>query len=549
MPPKPPPDPAGAGPNLLTAPLFHVTGNAGGEALSLPALLARLLTGPEIHGFPNLAAEQRGYFWRFLVRCAAKALRELALDVDAAASRRDLADALSRALADAAPAGAWEMYQPDPALPGFLQPPAPDGPPQTGGYAANPPSLLTGALGAKDHERKYDVVRQGDAEQMAYALIEYQTAAIYGGRGNYGSQISGSASGAGSGTPFMGARIGGSEGESFRHDVATVLRRWEQTRAEHGLRGRVWALWAQPWDGKGSLPSTELDPAFIPVARMVRLGALEDGIFRTVWFRPSDRARVDDLSGGGNLGDPFTPLVTDAKDPTVFKVRGTLGKGYDYAEVVGLLFGKLGERGARPSPSVQALRDADDGTRHDLAVLFEGVAYEQGKTGGFHRRLVLLPPGTVDVLAEPDSDLALHVRATNAEMLERVKDARGAVRGAARIYLTGSPGGRDADARADRATDGVEPRVDAIYLDRLVANAKRRVGGDETWQWTWGAELREIARDVFEAALPALPVSTVRRFERETGARSYLEHRLAQLADPASVLGTGAPSQPREVTA
>lgn len=505
--------------------------------MTLPELLTRLLTGPDVEDFPNLAAEQHGYWWRFMVRCAAKALHELGMSVEAAVQRNTLAAEIAGALADAAPPGAWDLYQPDPSLPAFLQPPDPEDRPLAEKWSANSPSLLTGALGAKMHERKPELVRELTPEQAVYALVEYQSGAIYGGRGNYPSQLMGSASGAGSGTPFMGASIGGSRVETFRHDVATLLGRWEAIRS--GPESNVWALWAESWDGKSRIQSRRLDPAFIPVARRVRLGAPdEDGRFRTVWFRPSEGPRVEDLSGGGNLGDPFTPLVRDPKDESRLKVRGTLGWGYNYTEVVRLLFGE----DARPSPSVEALRDADDGSRADLYVVFEGVAYEQGKTGGFHRREVLLPPGIADLFTDPDP-----VRATHAQMLKRVKDAKSALRGAARIYMTGTPRARDGDAaRADLPAGEIEPRVDAVYLDHLFTFADRQAGGDESWLWEWGGVLRDLARNAFRRTLPTLPGSLARRYERETAAWDYLGYKLAELAEPKTVLAAEHPAQ--EVT-
>jgi hypothetical protein len=531
-----------AGQNILEVPYLTIRDEFGAGVVTVPALLARLLTGPEIHDFPNLAAEQHGYFWRFAVRCAAKALHDLGFTVDEAAGHPDLADAITRALAAATPEGAWELYQPDPHRPGFLQSPIPGGKLAEGNYSAHSLRLLTSALGIKNHERKFEIGRELDAERTIFALVEYQIGAIFGGSGNYASQLMGSAVGAGSGTPFMGARIGGSNGETFRHDVAVMLRGWDRIRETNGLEGNVWALWAEPWDGTGSLPSRRLDPAFIPTARLVRLGAPEDGVFRTVWFRPTKRARVEDLTGGGNLGDPFTPLVPDPNKAGIRKVRGTLGKGYDYTEVVRLLFGEDAER----SPSVEALRESDDGTRPDLAVLFQGVAYEQGKTGGFHRREVLLPPSALPLFDDPDP-----VRTAHAEMLGMVRDAKSALRGAARIFLNGEPRPRDGDAgRVDLPALALEARVDPIYLAHLFGFAERQGSGDTNWRWEWGGVLRDLARDAFEKTLPALPASTARLYEREVEAWSYLSWKLRQLADPDSVLaGAGDEPEPEEVTA
>lgn len=534
-----------AGHDLLTEPLFTVATDDGPSRLSLSALLARLLAGPEVHGFPEVAPEQRGYWWRFLVRCAAKALHELGWTVDQAAAEpaAELAERLEVKLRELVPDGGWCLYQPDGAKPGFLQVPTPGGArPAAAGYSRRGVSLLTGAIGSKNHERKSESVRELAPEQAVYALIEYQTAAVYGGKGNYSSQLQGSKSGAGSGTPFMGAHIAASEPRTFQYDVRVLLSRWPETAQE--LRGEVWALWASPWTGTRAdvLPSVQLDPAFIPLARLVRLEAPIDGLYSVVWFKSTEADRVADHTaddkgkGGGLLGDPFTPRVDD---PTP-KVRGTLAKGYDYTEVVQLLFG--GEKGATPSPSVQALAERAPSAGADLSVVFEGVAYEQGKTLGFHRREVLLPAGVdrnaIAFLDEPRPLLEAHGR-----LLEHIAEVKKALRGAARIVLSGEPKPRPSDdKKAERPAALLEARVDGVYLDFLftAATANQRES-QSRWDRPLLEWLDQNAREVLREALAALPCSTNQRLEREVRAEAYLSGRLRKLR--------AEPDHPEEVTA
>ena len=515
------------GPDVLSDPLFAVLPDGPDHPLPLALLLARLLAGPEVEGFPQVAAEQRSYWWRFLVRSAARALHEAGLTVEDASTRpaADLAGVMETALRKASGEGAWPLYQPDPQAPAFLQPPTPEGSEPHLTYARNTPSLLTGAIGSKNHERKVDTARALTAEQTVYALVEYQTGAIFGGRGNYGSQLMGSASGAGSGTPFMGVRLGTGEGEAFRHDVGVMLATRDRIRRESGLRGEVWALWAERWDGTSPLPAEQLDPFFVPLARMVRLGPPgEDGCFRTVWFRPTSAARVADHTGGGNLGDPFTPLVPDARNPEVKKVRGTLAQGYDYLEVVNLLF-SVGKRPGTPAPSVAELRNAGIDHRPDVRVVFEGTAYEQGKTGGFHRREVLLPTEAAAFLADPDP-----VRETHGIMLGGVSDAKSALRGAARILLSGAPRRREGDdAKVEAPAARFEAEVDRHYVGALLRAAERHRNGDDGYRREWAAQLSEWARAAFRETRAAIPTTVTRRYEREVKAESWLEYRLRLL--------------------
>ncbi|MCC7494930.1 MAG: type I-E CRISPR-associated protein Cse1/CasA [Fimbriimonadaceae bacterium] len=516
--------------DLLQDPLLTIAGPDGRVVVCLPELLRRLLQGPEVTGFPELAPEQRGYWWRFLVRCATKALLELDCGPDEATT-----DDLRGVLRDLVPDGGWCLYQPDPARPGFLQVPTPN----LTGYVRRPISMLTGAIGSKNHERKADAIRSLTAEQAVYALVEFQTAAIYAANRGYESQLTGSRDCKGSGTPFMGARIRHSDVLTFRHDVAAMAGAYE-TMAEH-LRGTVWAIWCLPWDGQTPLPAVQLDPAFICLARMLRLASPEGGLFAAIHYRPT-HSTAKGASGGaprvqdpfarpakgkhpppsGVFGDAFTPVIATEDGP---KVRGTLEHGYSYTEVVMLLFG--GTKDARRSPSVEALVKAADLDRDDLAVTFEGVAYDQGKTLGFHRREVLLPAIGGDWLSDPTP-----IRTAHAHLLSVVDDAKSALRGAARIVLSGAPRPRSGDKKkADRPAAVLEQRVDACYLDFLFGAAAtiQEQGAAVRFDLPFLEWLQEAAEAALATALPELPVSTNQRFERELRAEAFLKARLRKL--------------------
>jgi len=510
-------------PNVLKDDLFTVAPDGAGNRLSLPTLIARLLAGREdVMAFPNVTPIQRSYWYRFLVRCAAKALRELGMDVSAAvaAGEVELRHRIESALSAAAGGEeAWRLHQPDPALPGFLQPPTPDGNPPDTSYTACSTSILTSAIGSKNHERKTDVDRTLNPEQLVYALVEYQSGVIFGGRGNYGSQLMGSAVGAGSGTPFMGVRIGSGYRETFRHDVTVFLDRWDHIRDRLEVRGPIWALWTVPWDGATPLPAKQLDPAFIPLARLVRVDAPDaDGRFSTVWFKPTNRERVFDHSDGGVLGDIFTPLVPHPKKPGGLKVRGTLRSGYGYEEVVNLLFSVKGE----PSATVVALARSPTASRRDVWVVFEGTAFEQGKTNGFHQREVLLPETGIAFLRDPEP-----VKQTHADMLHLAKEAKSAIRGATRILMAGTPRPREGDdAKVERPARELDRAIDREYIPALLAAAERRARGDQDYLAEWGQRLTVLTRRVFEQTREAIPTSGARRYEREILAASWLDYRL-----------------------
>lgn len=519
--------------DVLSTPLISVSG-AAAATVSLPQLLALLVCGEQVGGFPDLAARQRGYWWRFLVRCAAKALHEAGLGVSDSSQRgaEAMADDFASLLRGMTPEGSWLLYNPDPARPAFLQPPVWNGLKLESDYSEKTCSFLTALIGSKNFERKVDKRRSLTASELLFALVEFQQGVIYGGSGNYESQITGSGNGKGSGTPFMGVQIGTSGvAETFRHDVATFLDAWDSIHLESGLGGPHWALWTVPWDGATSLPATELDPAFIPMARCVRVGPPADGVFRAVRFRPSSCSRVDDHTGGGDLGDIHVPLVASPKTGAP-KVRGTLPQGYDYREAAKLLYGAA-EVPGRPSRTVQALSASDPSSADAVSVVMEGIAFEQGKTLGFHRREVPLPlsQSSLDLFTDPDP-----ARRAHDEMFPIVAEAKKAVRAATRILLRGNPSPRTGDeAVVETGAAGVDRAVDQIYLDRLVAIATASPGDEQAGLMAnWAGEIHGLAITQFEEASRRLPSQGALAWKRRIEAESYLRRRLRRLLPAAA---------------
>jgi hypothetical protein len=513
--------------NVIFDPILSVKQVGKLRRVALPELIATLIVGPEIDAFPRLAADQRGYWWRFMVRCATKALRTQSVDVSEASDldADELTTRIREALLEHTEPSDWDLHQSDPALPGFLQCPTPSGVgPEEEGYKRSNGALLTAIIGTKEHERKSQAQRVLGPEEAVYALVEYQGGVIFGGRSNYESQLTGSRSGAGSGTPFMGAWIDHSHQATFRHDVSVMLDRWDQVRRERGLHGPVWALWTEPWDGATALPAHRLDPAFIPFARMVRLGPPLDGEFDTVWFLGSQSSRVNDHTEGGHLGDPFTPLVPATGGH--LKVRGTLEAGYHYREVVRLMLPQDQEDAVR-SPSVDAALSSPPAKATDIRVIFEGMAFEQGKTRGFHTRTVRLPlravrRGLFGFDAEP-------IHAAHQQMLEDTGAVtRRALQSMMALILTGEPRATEEARRKMHAVlQRFDAEVDRVYLDQLFAAAELVAEGVEDWEQPYRSWLFELAvGQILPFALSSLPRSQGRRMEEEVRAEAYLRGRL-----------------------
>jgi len=521
--------------SLIRDPLCSCVLDAHSMTLSLPQLMARLLLGnADDVVFSRVRAEQRSHWWRFLVRSGAHVLHELEVEPgNVIGAADDLEAAIRRVLLESTGGEEpWFLYHDDPRRPAFLQPPTPDGEAPELSYKENSLSFLTTALGSKNFERKIDVLRELDPEQTVYALVEFQGGAIFGGRGNYGSQLMGSGSGKGSGTPFMGVRLPGGDCETYRHDVGVLLSRWEETRTALQLKGHVWALWTVPWDGETSLPARELTPAFIPLARMVRLGPPNaNGRFETVFFKPSKAYRVQDHTDGGQLGDPFTPLVQTSDGR--WKVRGAVvvdpeRPAYDYREVASFFVDK--ER--QFSPVVDALVETSLGHADRVTLILEAVAFDQGKTLGFHRRTLPLPLLPVRMALETPDPL----RKAHTFMQERVSEAQRALRGAVRITLYGEPKARKGDdAEVNKVSAILNRRVDAHYMAELFKGAEEQAEGRTTYQKTWALRVSDWAIRAFEDGVNVLPIPNARRYERLVLPEAYLRGRLRWMREEAGV--------------
>ncbi|CAN5750347.1 hypothetical protein BH23GEM7_BH23GEM7_06300 [soil metagenome] len=518
--------------DVLVEPLFAIT--PGNETLALTTLLARLLVGEEIQSFPNLAAEQRGHFWRFLVRCGAKALHTRGCSVEQATRMRqgDLDTAIRDTLRNAAgdpdgSRGAWALYQPNLMVPGFLQPPFPPGTNPEEGVKTGSCAYLSTLTGEKCHERKADTGRTRTPEQAALGLIELQLGAYYGGPKNYESQITADGY---CGTPFVGARIADSNTQTFRHDVQVLLEHWHQITEDLKLSGDVWALWTVAWDKNGgALSAARLDPAFIPLARFVRLDRPEHGTFTSLRYWPTENPRVAEQQPGGHYGDPFASLTFDAKKGHL-KVRGTQRKGYDYREVVELLFPERKDGlGGEVAPSVKTLQHHRHHGRPNLSVVFEGIAYKQGGTEGFHRRELVLPASGPRRLGSPEP-----VRKAHGQMLKVVGNTEEAVKKAIRVLLRGetkkgqNPPRVDPRPGAD-AVRHLNALLDRIYLDELFAMADRLDAGDTTWILDWAATVRRMTWEAFEHTIAVLPLPDTRRWQRIVVARQRLRRELTKL--------------------
>lgn len=457
---------------------------ATASAADLPELLALLGAGREVE-FPALRPHQQHAWHAFLVQLASLVVhRSGEPDVDR--SPEAWRDGLMQLAGDAGD-DAWSLYVEDLTRPAFMQCPVPEGDLERFHGSAAHPDALDVVITTRNHDVKRDRIRQPRGEHWVFALITLQTMEGFLGRGNYG--IARMNSGFGS-RPAVGFASGLGWAERFRRDVEVWLRTRPALVDELGYAeedGHA-LLWTLPWDGRESRSLQACDPFFVEVCRRVRLVEVEGGGFEAK-LGSSEAQFLDAKRRLGDTGDVWTPVSAEGKALTVG------ADGFSYRRMSDLLF-----TGKYPRRPALELRSGDPA---EGVVVAQVLARGQGKTDGYHQRLVPVPGKIRRRLGFEEERGALAVL---AELRIRRSEAvqRRVLRPALCALLQGGPDALDlTDRRADRWIDRLDSAIDAVFFDDLWSAAD--LTGDEANR-LWDVRLVELARRELEDAVESAPV-------------------------------------------
>jgi CRISPR system Cascade subunit CasA len=488
--------------NLLTEPLLGVCRPDGSEALcALPEVLAAL-GRDDVASFPALQVHQSHAWHAFLVQLAVLALHRDGREAgpqDAVAWARML-----RALT-AGRDEPWCLVVEDLASAAFLQPPVPER--SLAGFKTvlHTPDSLDVLITARNHDVKAERIARATPAHWAYALVSLQTMEGFLGAGNYGiARMNGGFAS----RPCFAYAPDTRWGPRFSRDVEVVLRARDGIASayEYPQEGGRALLWLEPWDGKSSLSLTACDPLFIEVCRRVRLeeqaGRLQA---RT---SPTKVARMDAKEQAGVTGDPWTPVrKTDSKALTVG------GSGLSYALMQELLLGNNYEHGA-----------AGQLTEQDTVCIASVLVRGQGKTEGWHERVIPIPAEAHDLLAIP----------SERDRLAALADGRVKMAGRARNEVL-KPAlcallqeGREkldfGDSRVEPWLRAFDRAVDTAFFPALWRDMRRpQADADPAWE----EELRTLAFEELKRASHSAPLSTARRY-RAIAAGERLFHARAR---------------------
>ncbi len=499
--------------------IVHLDRSGTLQAADLFGTLAALVRD-EIEDFSALRAHQRHPWHAFTVQVAALAM----VRAERSAPPGDGEDwrGLLHALA---PAAAWELVVDDWSKAALLQSPGLEAGLRSKGKRVATPDALDMLLTARNHDLKGTRMAQAAEEDWLFALISLQTQEGQMGAGNYGiSRMNG---GYGARVALSLRPVEDRPGTAFRRDLARLLAMRPQVEREAASLGDVTLVWTLPWDGAASLPFDRLDPWYVEICRRVRL-VREDGRIEAV-LANSKAARIEAKALKGATGDPWAPVEAGGA-----KSWGVSSQGFGYRKMVDLL------DGAKVTPSPLARPDAADGET-GLTLRAAAVARGQGKTEGFHERVVPVSSAGVGMLRRSPDRVATVARERQA----RAGEAASILRHALRVLAQGGPEKARADddvtnARIARFERLFDRDVDAVFFEEAFWVHAATTGEDAAHMTAWRAHLSDMARMAFDGAVRAVPRSAMKRLRAEARARSVLDGRLRRFRDPDAVAGASA---------
>lgn len=488
--------------SVLDEPLIHYRANAAGRAVhaaTLPALLAALARD-EVGDFPALRPHQRHPWHAFLVQLAALALhrsgRQLA-DATAESWRADLL-----ALTPDDPDGAaWCLISP-PDRPALLQAPTPPSFFSKWDKRYPTPDRLDMLVTSKNHDLKSARINTASPADWLFSLISLQTQEGRMGSGKDG--ISKMNSGYGSKCGF-GIYPSGGFGCRWMRDVHILLESRASIVEREGFReaAGISLVWLTPWDGSQSLDFAHLDPHYIEICRLIRLGIFKDKI--SALGSTGKVRRIAAKERGGRTGDAWIPIrKKDGKALTV------TDKGFGYELVSEVLFGSEYQK-----PEALFLHEGD-GDRGVFA-LAQAVRRNEGGTEGYHERRIPLSREVRRMLRSHHTDELAQLA---KQRILAIGEVRKVLWGAlCALFANGQNTAKDSDKdKANLYSAPFEAAEDLRFFDDLNAELAVAAPDREAARAAWLLALSERAEAVLKQAFEAGPRSGMQRYRAQSAA-------------------------------
>lgn len=521
--------------SLLDEPIFRIRARAHGrtgesEKVSLPGLLAAY-SADRVDQLVYLRPHQEAMFHGFMVSLAFMAM-ELAgeakegagLSTDAARWRELLRGLTSEFPSDEP----WHLLVDDVTKPAFMQCPceAAEAAQYTG--LSSSPQELDVLVASKSHDVKPGKLGGFGVEQLelwVYALVSLHGDAAYMGAGNYGSMRK---NGGYATRPHFRLAFERGVGAEFSRDLRALFER-RDTLTEEAARAGVGTgllsassrlLWLAKWSASSpAVHLRDVHPLCLEVARRVRL--VSDGGVVVAKTAASKAARVATESTLGVVGDPWAPLVRDAKGDKAYNPQTQTG-GFGYRRLAPVLFDRAGftlPLLARPSRSERS----KGGT-----MVARALGRAQGGTDGYLSREVYFPPAAMRRTVDEAAQLALR----SQSFIQAASDMQGKVLRSALIQFV--DGSDDPDWKSPDIARTVRPwevafdaMVDEVFFEDLLGSVAAERGDDEALL-DWARRLQSLAQKLFERAVDSLPTRDRSRAFARARAQGFLRGAMAK---------------------
>lgn len=488
--------------NLLYDKMFRVVGPAGPDTLTLPQLLAEV-TLDRVTRYEGLRAHQEQPWAMFLVQLAVLALRAgkyTSLPEDAG-TWRGLLTSLTGGDEDA-----WNLIRADKGKPAFMQVPL-GGDEDTSKWAVlGTPDGLDVLVTSKNWDVQRATFVDPLPEHWVYALVTVQTTQGYLGATWY--QVARMNSGYGN-RPFTARTSSLRLGVRFREDVEALVEGRGKFVDRYGFarEGGHGLLYLLPWDGKTGIDKGDLDPYCVEVCQRIRLLRDENGVIRAV-RNGSKVPRIEKSKDDKDFGDPWTPVNRESGKSF------TLGPtGWSSGTTASLLTSASFEGAMTMAPG-------PDKTLFVASALVRG----QGKTEGFHERVIPVPPDVARRMGEEPEFLTRLGELAEAQVTDAGKVRRSVLRFSLLKYVQGDPKEVNFDdGRCDAFTRAFDAQVDAVFFDHLFKRVSQGEDDGEDDSISWKETLLLLAKAQLENGIRTLPVPSSRRLRAEAVARGVFE--------------------------
>ena len=505
-------------PNIIQEPVIRVVlSDSRPYRLSLPEVYQALMLD-SVEAFPALRPHQRHPWHAFLTQLGALALQRAGKD-ELPTDAEDWLRYIRDLTADRPEDEPWCLVVPDMTKPAFMQPPAVS-------HTAHPdykkkfltPDGIDLLVTSRNHDLKMSVAAAPEPDDWVFALISLQTSAGYPGSGNYGiSRMNG-----GNGSrPAFSLTPSIRPGLHLRRDIRALLESREGLLTEYPMRrDGISLLWTIPWDGQKTeaLPLRALDPFYIEICRRIRLRHGEGGKLYAVRAtsaapRLGPKKALDAMKGV--VGDPWTPInIKQRKSLTLSQL------GFDYRRTADYL--------SSWEQSPLFITEAEKSNPQPMILVARGITGGQGKTAGYHERIVPFKEEVIAAFGRPKGIEKLGDIAR--ERIDQVRKVQGILRHAIAVFV--ARGGADALKKdhfdsADRWARKLNDIVDTGFFgDLQEEHTAKGLGERRRIRHRWLGSVISSARLLSQQAYDSMPCSALHRYRARVRAENVFEGRM-----------------------